>query len=60
MLIQCEKWHTLVIQSKHNVGTERMGGGITHTNSEVMLECKFSLWSVKGINKGVEMIKSTR
>lgn len=36
------------------------GGGITHTNSEVILECKFSLWSVKGINKDVEMIKSTR
>lgn len=36
------------------------GGGITHASSEDILECKFSLWSVKGINKGVEMIKSTR
>lgn len=38
---------------------QRRGVRIVHTNSEVTLECKLSLWSTGGI-KGTETIKSTR
>lgn len=36
------------------------GGGVIHTNSEVIVECKFSLWPVKGINSRDDKVHKTK